>query len=162
MKNAVIAALLIGVLMGTTGCLGVTEGRPVPPAAGAPAPAPTPTQPEILMGEAQVTAEMKAWAAGLRNQAGAFRTTLGDWDTYVVSMGEQRSGGYGVEVVQAGFSGGKEWVVQVRYRTPAPGTITTMALTYPQTMFAVPKGTPVKIQAVKETGDPQTLTIKQK
>lgn len=165
MKKTVLAVLMLGVLGLTTAC-GTTEARPQPgpapdpPAAGAPTtPAP---QPEMLMGEAHVSPDIAAWAEKLKLEAGAFRTTVGDWDGYVVAMGEKRSGGYAVELAEAGFSGGKEWIVQVRYRSPEPGAITTMALTYPRLVFAVPKGTPVKIQVVTEAGKPEALTIHEK
>lgn len=140
------------------------------PAPQPPAPTPGPATPgeqsppqgqqkEILIGQQQVSAEAGAWAESMKQESGAFRRTVGEWDVYLVSLGEQPTGGYAVEVAEAGFSGGTEWIVDVRYQRPGPGAIVTQALTYPYLVFAVPKGTPAKVRLVGEGPEPRVLAV---
>lgn len=54
-------------------------------------------------------------------------------------VGQQSSGGYGIEVVRAAEENG-ELYVDVRFTAPAPGAITTQALTSPWAMVRVLRG----------------------
>lgn len=165
-KQAVILACLLALSM--TGCSGTAPGPETKPPAPTPAPgpaAPAEQQPpqaqqkEILIGLQQVPAEGAAWAESLKQESGVFRRTVGDWDLYMVAMGEQRTGGYAVELAEAGFSGGTEWLIDVRYQRPGPGDIVTQALTYPYLVFAVPKGIPAKVRLVDEGPEPRVLQV---
>lgn len=55
-----------------------------------------------------------------------------------VYMGEQRTGGYSLEITSVQLTDGK-LLVTVRQGRPAPGAITTQALTQPYHMVAIPK-----------------------
>ena len=116
---------------------------------------------KILLGREEVSEPVLEWAESKADGAeGVFRKTFGEWDAYVVLMGEKPTAGYVVRVENAGMSGGKVWIVDVVFESPAPGDMVAEVITYPYEVFSVPKGTPVKVRSVQPDGSTVDLTIK--
>lgn len=65
-----------------------------------------------------------------------------DWDrevAVVVDMGEQRTGGYGVSVLQVRLAGPDRVEIHLEVRRPGPGMFVTQAFTHPYSVARVPK-----------------------
>lgn len=129
---------------------GPVAGQPptpaAPPAATAPktdaVPAAKPQQPEgVVQFQAidgkQLPKELQGWAAGSRAEAGAAAEAVGGVLYVKVEAGEQRTGGYRVEIRKVELVGGEVKVQAVLHR-PAPGAMVTQALTYPKAFAQVP------------------------
>lgn len=158
-KLALTLACLLALSMTACGGQAPAPQPPAPTPGPATEQTPAPPQEEILIGQQQVPAEAAAWAESMKRERGAFRHSIGEWDVYVVTLGEQPTGGYAVEVAEAGFSAGTAWIVDVRYQRPGPGDIVTQALTYPYLVFVVPKGIPAKVRLVGEGPEAQIMTV---
>ncbi|MGG6431552.1 protease complex subunit PrcB family protein [Anoxybacillus sp. D401a] len=69
-----------------------------------------------------------------------------DGMTYVViHLGERRTGGYGIEVINVRYEKGKA-VVYYKERKPAPDAIVTQALTYPKAAIKIKTSVPIEIK----------------
>ena len=67
--------------------------------------------------------------------------------TYVViHLGERRTGGYGIEVIDVRYEKGKA-TVYYKERKPAPNAIVTQALTYPKVAIKIKTTIPVEIKS---------------
>ncbi len=122
----------------------------------------TPTKPpdDILIGFDSMPDEVASWVEEHdKSERGVFKKSFETWDAYLVTMGEQRTGGYLVKIDNAGFDSGKTWIVDVVFEEPEPGQIVTMALTYPFEVFAVRQGTPVTVRLLNETGEVTEMTV---
>lgn len=148
--------------------LAVAPVTPVP----RPAPAPTPPSPgarvnvtELASGTqaavqtfgvqlATTQAEANAlYAVAYGRQTGVPEAARIDASTIVgVFMGQRATGGYGIRVLSASASGGVLTLV-VQQRAPAPGAITTQALTSPWTLVRV-DGRFTQVRLVDERGQP--------
>ena len=79
-------------------------------------------------------------------------------ETFVaIFLGTKPTGGYGLDVEAAAIEGG-DLYVDVRATTPAPGSITTQALTSPWLMLRIPRG---GVSAVwfRDAGDGRLLAV---
>lgn len=81
--------------------------------------------------------------------------TLGDQSYLVVSRGPQGTGGYGVDIEKV-VEDKDEIVVTVKYTDPSPGTIVTLAITYPVVVAGMPKAEkPVRFVGLRDVYVPQ-------
>ncbi|PNY82616.1 protease complex subunit PrcB family protein [Deinococcus koreensis] len=148
-----------------------SPGRPVPPKP-APAPVPTPPTPgarvnvtELASGTqasvqtfgvqlATTQAEASAlYARAYGRQTGVPEAARVGSSTIVgVFLGQRATGGYGIRVLGASASGGV-LTLTVQVRAPAPGAITTQALTSPWTLVRV-DGAFTRVNVVDERGQP--------
>lgn len=91
--------------------------------------------------------------AGVAKPSPAPVVDFGQEAVVVVTLGERRSGGYSITVTGIRLEGDR-LVVQVRQQSPPPGAITTMALTQPYHMVAIPRPDRPVSQVVTEEEDP--------
>ena len=104
--------------------------------------------------KAVLVTDAQAWEALWRqhtsrvvNGPGAPAIDFSQQSVLAVYMGEQRTGGYSIEVTSITRENGR-LTVTVRQSRPGPGAITTMALTQPFHMVRIPKvpaGTAVEV-----------------
>lgn len=81
--------------------------------------------------------------------------TLGDQTYLVVTRGEKRTGGYGVDI-ESMVDSGEEIVVAVKYQDPAPGAIVTQVITYPAVLAVMHKAEkPVRFEGTEDVYVPQ-------
>lgn len=73
-------------------------------------------------------------------------TVQQDGVTYVViHLGERKTGGYGVEVIDVRYEKGKA-IVSYKERKPAPDAMVTQALTYPKVAIKIKTSVPIEIK----------------
>lgn len=103
---------------------------PTPPPPPTAQPSPTPTRFELI-DPARLPAALDPWRSSRAELPGAAATYAGDSLYLMVAAGEQRTGGYSVEVTGVSVEGGRVKVQAVLHK-PKPGQIVTQALTYPK------------------------------
>lgn len=117
---------------------------------------------EILIGKDKVPPDIAQWAEHLKPKTESASTrAFGNWDGYIVSMGEKPTAGYSVEIENASFDAGKQWIIDVVFKSPAPGDIVAQVITNPYQVFAVPRGTPVKVRKLAPGGSVTEIKIRQ-
>jgi len=96
----------------------------------------TPTMSVELIGSAGIPASLLTWSQA-RHETRTIASALDGEELYImVSAGEQRSGGFRVEIIDLEVNDGGI-LVQATLHGPAPGQATTMALTYPKAFAKV-------------------------
>ena len=65
-----------------------------------------------------------------------------NWDrelALVIDMGEQRTGGYAVQVTGVNLGGGDEIIVDLNITRPGPGSFVAQVLTHPYAVARIPR-----------------------
>ena len=139
------AGAILALALGAGCARGGGAGQP-PPAQ----PVPVPRE-EILIGLEQLPdrASVVQWIDPLKKREGVYKKNFGELRVYLVSMGEQRTGGYQVKIDRAARVEGA-WVVDVVYLRPAPGQPVAQVITQPYEVVAVPAAErPVRFRLVE-------------
>jgi len=105
---------------------------------------------EVLMGpQLTLTPEMEDWLDSIKDEAGAWVKTFGQYRLVVITMGEMPSAGYAVEIVDLDESNGAKWVVDVTFTAPGPDDMVATVITYPYAVMAIKAGdTPIVVRDV--------------
>ncbi|MED0685332.1 protease complex subunit PrcB family protein [Anoxybacillus ayderensis] len=99
---------------------------------------------EVVTAE-QLPQHMKALYEKQHKQFQTY-TVQQDGVTYVViHLGERRTGGYGVEVIDVRYEKGKA-IVYYKERKPAPDAVVTQAFTYPKVAIKIKTSVPIEIK----------------
>ncbi|MCL4424001.1 MAG: DUF4830 domain-containing protein [Firmicutes bacterium] len=109
-----------------------------------------------MIGRDKVPPDIARWAEENKTKRTVLKATLGEWDAYLVSLGEKPTAGYEVKITGAAFEGGQLKVTVVVVE-PKPGAVLAQVITYPYQVFAVPKGMAVRIMISDQQGKPYPL-----
>jgi hypothetical protein len=104
------------------------------------------------------TEEELTWIEGRSREAGVYVKKFGDHFIVLIAMGERPTGGYAVIIDEIATSG-DNWIVDVRFAEPEPGSMVTMALTYPYEIVKITDtGLGIKVRDITD-GEPEELEI---
>ena len=88
----------------------------------------------------ETPAEIQAWVEGNIAERGVYLLPAGDVRYLLVAWGEKPTGGFVVEVEDAGWHLGENVRVNVNLEAPGPDDVVTQALTYPHKLLALEPG----------------------
>jgi hypothetical protein len=90
----------------------------------------------VLRQETEMPPEIAQWQEANRRSPGQYTKHEGSHTYLMVAAGERPTGGYTVEVLSVRESGGKLHVA-ARINAPPPGSMVTMAFTYPTAVIRI-------------------------
>ncbi|KIQ93483.1 hypothetical protein LH47_02427 [Anoxybacillus thermarum] len=99
---------------------------------------------EVVTAE-QLPQHVKALYEKQHKQFQAYAVQQEDATYVVIHLGERKTGGYGVEVIDVRYEKGKA-IVSYKERKPAPDAIVTQALTYPKVAIKIKTSVPIEIK----------------
>ncbi len=143
-------ALVAGSLVWVAGCQR-PEADPGDRLAGDPNPA-------IPGDRYEPTEEEQAWIDDNTREPGVLLKKFGDHFILLVAMGEKPSGGYEVVIDEIATSG-DDWVIDVRFAEPDPGSMVITVITYPyEIVKIVDTGLGVRVRDITK-GEPEELEV---
>ncbi|ACJ33596.1 Uncharacterized membrane protein [Anoxybacillus flavithermus WK1] len=93
----------------------------------------------------QLPQHMKALYEKQHKQFQTYTVQQDDVTYAIIHLGERKTGGYGVEVIEVRYKKGKA-IVYYKEQKPAPDAIVTQALTYPKVAIKIKTAIPVEIK----------------
>lgn len=124
----------------------IGDGEPNKPAPSAqqeqatkPGTSPTPGKKDQVLLEPDISdPEILKWRDTYKQQRGVFYQEFKNYRTLLISLGEQPTGGYAVNLKPI-EKVGNTWQIQYAATRPAPDSVLTQAITYPHQLLALPK-----------------------
>lgn len=105
---------------------------------------------EVLMGpQLTLTPEMEEWLDAIKDEAGVWVKTFGQYRLVVITMGEMPSAGYAVQIVDLDESTDAKWVIDITFTAPGADDMVATVITYPYAVIAIKAGdTPIVVRDV--------------